>query len=171
MRIVAVSDTHQNTALFRRCVLQAIEDGPVDVFIHCGDGVRDLSCVEENLRSSNPDVRIYAVRGNCDIGDFRFPVSELADLNGVRAFITHGNLYQVKHGLGKLAKAARAFKAGLAFFGHTHQAVVAEKHGVVLINPGSLASWNMTDTAYLEVTVDKDQRIYEKFIKQRLPKD
>lgn len=168
MRIVAVSDTHQNTALLMRCVRQAIEDGPVDVFIHCGDGVRDLFSVEEDLRSANPGVRIYAVRGNCDFGDTRFPMSELSDLNGVRAFITHGNLYNVKHGLGKLAKAARTLKAGLAFFGHTHQAVIAEKHGVVLINPGSLASRNMTDPAYLEVTIDHNQRIYEHFIKLRL---
>ncbi len=171
MRIVAVSDTHQNTSFLRRSVRQAIGDGRIDVFIHCGDGVRDLLAVEEDLLFFNPNIRIYAVRGNCDFSDPQFPDSELAELNGVRAFITHGNLYQVKHGLGKLSKAARDLKAGLAFFGHTHQAVVAEKHGVILINPGSLASWSLTDTAYLEVTIDPDQRIYEQFIKLRQLED
>lgn len=167
MRIIAVSDTHQNTTLLKRSVRQAIEDGRIDVFIHCGDGVRDLLDVDEDLRFFNPHIRIYAVRGNCDFYDPGFPDSELADLNGVRAFITHGHLYQVKHGLGKLAKAARDLNAGLAFFGHTHQAVVTEKHRVVLINPGSLASWFQGDTAYLEVQIDQNQNIQEQFIKQR----
>ena len=71
MRIVAVSDTHQNTELLRRSVRQAIEDGPIDVFIHCGDGVRDLECVEQELLAANPRIRIYAVRGNCDLGAYR----------------------------------------------------------------------------------------------------
>lgn len=167
MRIIAVTDSHQNTALLQRSVQQAIEDGPIDVFIHCGDGVRDLDCVEQELLAANPRIRIYAVRGNCDLGAFEYPETELADLQGVRAFITHGHLYQVKHGLGHLAKAAREQNAKLAFFGHTHQALVAEKHGVMLINPGSLTSWFQGDTAYLEVTIGSNEIIRENFVKQR----
>lgn len=165
MRIVAVSDTHRNTAQLRRSVRQAVEDGQIDVFIHCGDGVQDLDVVEDILRTANPSIRIYAVRGNCDLGAFQVPVSDLADLHGVRALITHGHIYDVKHGLGKLAKAARSLHAALAFFGHTHQPLIAQKHGVTLINPGSLAAWSLTDTAYLEVLIDGDHPIRENFIK------
>ena len=68
MRIVVVSDTHQNTALLEQAVRQAIADGPIDGLIHCGDGVRDLDCVEAALLASNPRIRIYAVKGNCDLG-------------------------------------------------------------------------------------------------------
>ena len=171
MRIVAVSDTHHNTALLRQSVRQAIADGPIDAFIHCGDGVRDLFYVETDLLSANPQIRICAVRGNCDLSSAKFPVSELIVLGGVRIFVTHGHVQQVKHGLGKLAKAARELKAGLAFFGHTHRAAVTQKHGVVLINPGSLASWSVTNTAYLEVTIDENKDIREKYVKQRLIKD
>ena len=171
MRIVAVADTHHNTALLRQSVRQAIADGPIDAFIHCGDGVEDLFAAEAELVSANPQIRICAVRGNCDLNNSKFPVSELLALGGVRIFVTHGHVQQVKHGLGKFAKAARELKAGLAFFGHTHRAAVVRKHGVVLINPGSLASWSVTNTAYLEVRIDENQNIHEKFIDQRLIKD
>jgi uncharacterized protein len=167
MRIIVVSDTHQNTALLGQSVRQAIADGPIDVFLHCGDGVRDLECVESDLLQKNPRIRIFAVRGNCDLGAFPYPVSELIDLNGVRAFVTHGHLYQVKHGLGQLARAARELNAALAFFGHTHQAAIAQKHGVTLINPGSLASQASEGIAYLEVTIDLEQNVRENFIRLR----
>ena len=167
MRIIAVTDTHQNTLLLQRSVRQAIEDGPIGAFLHCGDGVRDLDCVEQELLQTNPSVQIYAVRGNCDLGAFEYPETELADFYGVRALITHGHLYSVKHGLGKLAKAAKEQNAQLAFFGHTHIAAIEEKHGVTLINPGSLASWHQGGTAYLEVTITADGIVREKFIRQR----
>jgi len=167
MRIVVVSDTHRNTALLHRCVRQAIADGPIDVFLHCGDGVRDLESVENDLLKANPRIRIVAVRGNCDLGAFSWPDSEIIDLNGIRAFVTHGHLYQVKHGQGHLARAARELQATLAFFGHTHQAAVSEKHGVTLINPGSLSSQALSDIAYLEVRIDSNQPIRVNFMSFR----
>ena len=165
MRIIVVSDTHQNTALLRQSVRQAIADGPIDVFLHCGDGARDLEYVESDLLQCNPRIRVYAVRGNCDLGAFPYPSSELIDLSGVRALVTHGHLYQVKHGLGQLANAAKELQATLAFFGHTHQAAVEQKHGVTLINPGSSASQNAAGIAYLEVLIDSQRHIRENFIK------
>lgn len=159
MRIIAVSDTHQNTALLRQSVQQAMEDGKIDVFIHCGDGVRDIHCVEKALLASNPNIRIYAVRGNCDVGAFPYPVTETIDLNGIRTLITHGYIHHVKHGLGMLSKAARSLHAQLAFFGHTHQPLVKEKHGITLINPGSFA-----DTAYAEVIIGENRMFRAKLI-------
>ncbi len=167
MRIVVFADTHQNTALFSQSVRQAMDDGKIDVLVHCGDGVRDLETVEGALFKHNPNARIYAVRGNCDLTAFQYPGAETATLNGVRVLITHGHLYQVKHGLGALSKAARDMGMRLVFFGHTHQPTVKEKHGVLLINPGSLASTSLDGKAYLEVVIDENQTICENFIKQR----
>lgn len=168
MRIVAFTDTHQNTAFLTRSVLQAMEDGRIDAFIHCGDGVRDAAEVEGMLMNHNPNVRIYAVRGNCDLTTTMYPEAELADLGGVRALITHGHEYHVKHGLGQLAKAAKELCAEIAFFGHTHQPLVQEKHGVLLINPGAPYALSLTDTAYLQVVVDEHRKTRSNFIKQRL---
>lgn len=172
MRIVVFSDTHQNTALFRQSVRQAMDDGKIDVLVHCGDGVRDLDAVESALLTHNPDIRVYAVRGNCDLAAFQYPGTETANLSGVRALITHGHLYQVKHGLGQLSKAAKDMGMQLVFFGHTHQPTVKEKHGVMLLNPGSLAALSLDGKAYLEVDIDENQKICEKFIKhRRIPVD
>ena len=167
MRIVVFSDTHQNTALLMQSVRQAMSDGIIDVLIHCGDGVRDLDAVEGALLMHNPRIRIYAVRGNCDLTAFQYPGTETVTLNGVRTMITHGHLYQVKHGLGQLSKSARDMGMRLVFFGHTHQMTVKEKHGVLLLNPGSLAALSLDGKAYLEVVIGKDQSIREIFIKHR----
>ena len=165
MRIVVFSDTHQNTELFVQCTHQAMDNGKIDVLIHCGDGVRDLEAIESELLRRNPHIRLYAVRGNCDLTAFQYPGTETANLNGVRALITHGHLYRVKHGLGPLARAAADMGARIAFFGHTHQPLTKEKHGVRLINPGSLATLLQAGNAYLQVTVDEAGTIQERFIK------
>ena len=165
MRIIVVSDTHQNETLLRQYVKQAMADGSVDVFIHCGDGVRDVQSVEKLLYTAYPTVRIYAVRGNCDLTARQYPVSETVMLRGVRTLITHGHYYQVKKGLSQLVKAAHSLHASLVFFGHTHHPLVVQKHGITLINPGPLSSRSHPDTAYLEVTIDNEQQICEKFIK------
>ena len=140
-------------------------DGKIDVLIHCGDGVRDLETVEEDLLRSNPNIRIYAVRGNCDLAAQHYPAMETTMLNNIRTLITHGHNYQVKHSLGKLSIAARSMGISLVFFGHTHQPTIKVKHGVTLINPGSLASWAMDETAYLQVILDEKDQIHENYVK------
>ncbi len=167
MRIIAVSDTHRNTERLVRCVRQALADGPIDAFLHCGDGVRDLEAAEPLLILQNPHIRIVAVKGNCDLGEFAYPASELVDLNGVRTLVTHGHLYQVKQGLSSLAQAARELHATLAFFGHTHRPDIVRRQGLTLINPGSLSFWQAAGIAYLEVLIDGSQSIRENFIKLR----
>ncbi len=167
MRIVVFSDTHQNKALLAQSVRQAIADGPIDVLIHCGDGVRDLEEVEAALLGANQCIRFIAVRGNCDLAAQHYPATDTADLNGVRTMVTHGHLYAVKYGLDSLSKSARDMGMRLVFFGHTHQPVVKEKHGVLLINPGSLTAVSMNGYAYLQVEIDDNQNIQEMYVKHR----
>lgn len=167
MRIVVFSDTHRNMERFAQSVRQAVADGKIDALIHCGDGVGDLEEVEGELTRHNPRIRIYAVVGNCDLAAGHYPGTETANLNGVETLITHGHLYHVKQGLGQLAKAAADLQMRLVFFGHTHQPVVREKHGVLCVNPGSLAALYHEGYAYLEVLIDENQQIREKFIKLR----
>ena len=166
MRIIVFSDTHQHTSLLQNAVSQAMEDGPVDALIHCGDGVRDLECVEGDLLRFNPHIQIYAVRGNCDLGLAHYPLTETITVKKRKIMITHGHVFHVKHGLGKLARAAREIGADIACFGHTHQPVITEKHGVMLVNPGALASYSFSDTAYLELVIDFHNRICENIIKR-----
>lgn len=92
----------------------------------------------------------YNVRGNCDIGGLA-PDRDIVPLGSVKAFITHGHLYNVKYGrLDSLVYAAQEQGATLALFGHTHTPDYEEMGGVKLINPGA-ASGRAPTWARIEV--------------------
>ena len=60
-------------------------------------------------------------------------------IGGKKALVTHGHYYGVSIDLSGIADEARSRGCEIAFFGHTHKPVVAQKNGVLVINPGSLA--------------------------------
>jgi putative phosphoesterase len=158
MRIVAVSDTHGSRDLLRDAVMQAAHIGRVDVFVHCGDGVRDMEAVDAILHDVNPDVRIYAVSGNCDVSVFTYPKTELFEVNGVRMMVTHGDKQKVKLDRRALLNEARSLGAQVAFFGHTHQPLLEPGAGVMLVNPGQLTHPLRGNFAYAQVLVENDGR-------------
>ncbi len=126
------SDSHGSLALMRECVRRTRPD----VIIHLGDYQRDADA----LRLEFPEIALYSVRGNCDIGGTA-PDRDIVPLGSVKAFITHGHLYNVKYGyLDSLAYAAMEQGAKIAMFGHTHSATYEELGGVKLLNPGTAGS-------------------------------
>lgn len=159
MKIIAFSDSHGNVNLLRDAVEQATRGARIDACVHCGDGVRDLDAVAPILRAHNPDIRLYAVRGNCDLGAFDMPVLEQFELNGVRMFATHGHVYNVKTEYGALLCAAEARGAKVAFFGHTHRPLLEPAHGLYLINPGAICQHMPGNIAYAQVTVEADGKV------------
>ena len=160
MKIIAVSDSHGNRPLLREAVLQAMQGAPIDVFVHCGDGARDLDAVEPILRDVNPNVRIYSVRGNCDIGAFDIPQTELFEVNGARVFATHGHLYGVKTEYESLTCAAHSQGAQIAFFGHTHRPFLEAVRGIYLMNPGAVCAQLAGNVAYAQALVDAQGHIH-----------
>lgn len=134
MKLLIVSDTHGDRRALERAV-NAEPDAAAVLFL--GDGLRDA----EALGDARPALRIYSVRGNCDLASFA-PADALAPFGGVLFFYTHGHLYGVKSGLDALARAAAARGAGAALFGHTHRAALERRGGVLLFNPGALSSQN-----------------------------
>ena len=153
MRIIALSDSHGNRDTLRDAVEQALRIGPVDICVHCGDGVRDVDAIEAVLRERNPQARLYAVRGNCDVGALDLPAIELFDAGGVRMFATHGHLYHAKQGYEELLCAAETRGAKAVFFGHTHRPLLEPARGVYLINPGAVCQRLRGNTAYAQVVV------------------
>ena len=103
-----------------------------DLVIHLGDGAADF----EKIKMQFPQMPIKAARGNCDYTS-SLPEKDFFSVNGVGIFITHGHLYGVKGADDALLNAARCQGARLALFGHTHSAIIREKDGVCLFNPGS----------------------------------
>lgn len=143
MKAAVFSDTHSNTAL----MVEAVARCRPDLIIHLGDHSRDTAILREKF----PEIPLYSVRGNCDIGSTA-PDRDIVPLGSVKAFITHGHLYNVKYGmLDSLVYAAQEQGAKIAMFGHTHEADYEEMGGVKVINPGTAGAGRRLTYALVEV--------------------
>ena len=128
MKVAVFSDSHGNLA---RMAAKVAELRP-DVIIHLGDYDRDARILQERF----PEIPLHAVCGNCDY-DSREPVSRVVSLGPVRAFLTHGHLYNVRWNVDSLVYAAQEQECRLALYGHTHEADSQEIGGVKVVNPGT----------------------------------
>lgn len=128
MKILVLSDSHGE----QRYMEQAVSQEQPHCIIHLGDRQRDA----ERLRELYPYTDFISVPGNCDLGALDEPVV-VAELGGVRFFITHGHLHGVKMGLLRLYYAAREAGAAVAVYGHTHIANHEIMDSVQLLNPGA----------------------------------
>lgn len=129
MRILIVSDTHrQNDNYFR--VLEKVED--IDMVIHCGDAEGSEYVIEEAA-----ECPLEIVMGN---NDFFSDLPRELELNlaGKKVMVTHGHTYNVSNGHELLRDEALARGMDVVMYGHTHRPVIERKHGIVVLNPGSL---------------------------------
>ena len=138
MKILVLSDSHgkyQNTFDI------IYENADADVIIHLGDGVTDVDEAARDVadvRHLNA-ARIYKVRGNCDMFSNE-AVTTFENIGGHRFYVTHGYQQGVKSAAGRDALYVDARNNGLdvALFGHTHKALLEERDGVTLFNPGAV---------------------------------
>ena len=94
-----------------------------------GDG---LNCVL-SARCEN----LFWVAGNCDAyGD----KEQIVEIEGVKILLTHGHLYGVKSGMGKLYYRAKEVGANVVIFGHTHTPLICEEDDILFLNPGTSCS-------------------------------
>ena len=128
MKILVFSDSHRSLGT----MYDAIEKEQPETVFHLGDHLEDA----ESMETVFSDVDFYHVPGNCDYFT-NAPASLTVVLDGVRIFLTHGHLFGVKSGLGRLELEARRLGAQLALFGHTHRALLEEHDGLWLMNPGA----------------------------------
>lgn len=143
MKAAVFSDTHTNTAL----MVEAVRRSRPDLIIHLGDHDRDT----EILRREFPEIPLYNVCGNCDFYPSA-PQTDLVPLGPVKAFITHGHLYNVDYDrLDSLVYAAQEQGAKLAMYGHTHRALYEEIGGVKVLNPGTAGKGRKLTWAWVEV--------------------
>lgn len=99
-----------------------------------GDGIANA---EDAFSLYSHKVTCSAVRGNCDFYS-TLPDSDTIIADGVKIFMTHGHLFQVKFGLKSLEQKAREKGAQIALFGHTHEQFYKYEKGLHLFNPGSI---------------------------------
>ncbi len=142
MKAAVFSDTHSNTAL----MVEAVRRYRPDVIIHLGDHERDT----EILRREFPEIPLYAVCGNCDIGSTGL-LADVVPLGPVKAYITHGHLYNVDWSVDSLVYAAQEQNCQLALYGHTHRADSQEIGGVKVVNPGTAGQGRKLTWAWITV--------------------
>ncbi len=132
MELLIVSDSHgKRERLYR--LLRAHPAAKYLLF--CGDGLADISEIEENF----PSLMVCGVRGNCDwFSDM--PEERLFSVDGVRILMMHGHTHGVKGGTGAALSHAKKMNAHILLYGHTHvpHSEYIPDAGITLFNPGSL---------------------------------
>jgi putative phosphoesterase len=147
MRVLIVSDSHGLTD--ELAAIKKRHEHEVDALIHCGDS--ELPHGADELQD------FLYVRGNCDF-DSAFPKERIEDISGVRFFITHGHLYNVKMTLMNLYYRAQEVGANVVCFGHSHLAGTEMIDGVLFINPGSICLPRMRkEKTYALLQIDNGQ--------------
>lgn len=126
VKLLVMSDTHGDAEVIKR-VRDAHLD--VDAIIHCGDS--ELPFDHPYLEGAK------RVRGNCD-HDSRYPEEELFNVEGLKIFVAHGHLLNVKSTTMNLLYRAKEVEADAAFFGHSHVLGTELVDNILFVNPGSL---------------------------------
>jgi len=128
MRIGIIGDTHGDMDSIRKAVDRA---GPVDLWLHTGDHARDAQYLEQLTQ-----VPVQTVTGNCDASHEGVPDLFLT-LEGRHIMVTHGHHYRVKHGVRELSWWAKQYEADIVIYGHTHNPLIEQEEGLLILNPGS----------------------------------
>ncbi|QCR33168.1 metallophosphoesterase [Lysinibacillus sp. SGAir0095] len=145
MRFLVISDTHGDAEVIKR-VREANQD--VDAIIHCGDS--ELSFDHPFLED------VWKVRGNCD-RDERFPDEQVFEIGGIKVFVAHGHLLNVKSTIMNLLYRSKEIEANIAFFGHSHVLGAELVDNILFVNPGSLLKpLGITEKSYVIVERSKN---------------
>ena len=127
-RLLIISDSHGN----KKGIIRALEAaGDIDAVVHLGDLDRDTACLRGR-------VRVYSVRGNCDMGSVK-KEERLVTFGGRRILMVHGHKQRVKQGLLRLGLYAQEKNADAVLYGHTHIPKEVFSGEVLLYNPGALS--------------------------------
>ena len=128
-KVLVLSDTHLN---FNK-VLKIFEIERPDIVIAAGDGIRDI----DEVSYVYSDVKYFTVKGNCDFFDRSHNEENLFEIDGVKIFLTHGHLYDVKRSLSSIKEIGEKLNVSLVVFGHTHKPYIEKCGNMTLFNPGA----------------------------------
>ena len=130
-RVAVVSDTHLPRRLRSLPARLIRECEAADRILHAGDFVRHSVLAE--LQAYGP---VDAVLGNCDDVDLAsmLPEQRVVEIDGVRIGMIHDSGLSA----GRAARLAARFPdCHVAIFGHSHQPLLEQADGLLLLNPGS----------------------------------
>lgn len=146
MKIVVFADSHgRNAGMF-----YVIEQEKPDAVIHLGDYAEDA----QELARAYPMLPVYQVRGNNDYGADA-PLYAAILPENVPLYLTHGHKERVSMlSPGNVPRRAREEQCVLAFYGHTHRALLQKLEGVWVCNPGSISLPRGGPASYARLTIE-----------------
>lgn len=143
MKVIIVSDSHGKRGILEEIVKR---NPDADAFLHCGD-------IEENTE----EYPMYTfVNGNNDYF-YDLPNERVVQLGKHRVYMTHGHMLSFRKRHEDLVKRAKENNCGIACYGHSHIAVLEQRDGVMIVNPGSL--WRSRDSrgpSYAILEIDNE---------------
>lgn len=125
-----MSDSHGNYNALEKIVIRNLN---ADLFIHLGDGQRELELISDNF----PQKNFRHVKGNCDLASLSPAHLSIRLTESVLLFAAHGHTLNVKYSLEGIINSAQQSNAAIAAFGHTHCGFLSYQNGLHIINPGS----------------------------------
>lgn len=129
MKIIVFSDSHEDI----EPMINVVKAMSPDMIIHLGDHVSDAVELERQFLS----IPFEYVSGNCDLNS-HVQSSKTLNIKNRTIFISHGDEYGVRSGTSGIIKEGKRQGADIILFGHTHQPVIKNKHGIILMNPGRI---------------------------------
>ena len=130
MKVLIVSDTHGRDSKLEEAVMR---ETPFDMLVHCGD-VEGREFYIEALA----ECPCCIIAGNNDFFSDLEREEEI-ELAGHKTLVTHGHYYGVAMDITGVMDEAKARDCQIVLFGHTHKPVIAQKDGILAVNPGSLS--------------------------------
>ena len=151
MKIVIVSDTHNNMANFKKAIDWANKE-KIRLILHCGD-ICNQETIDEASKLFKGEIKF--AKGN---GDHELDLPEKVELefNGKRIAFCH---------FPDIAKKlAQSGKFDLVFYGHTHRPWDEKVGNTHMINPGELAGhfYKPAFAVYNTITGELELKILEK---------
>jgi hypothetical protein len=129
MRILVLADSHKDMETMK----MVVDKVHPDTIVHLGDHVEDI----RELSYHYPETPLVMVKGNCD-EEHDLPVKKTIHIDSIPLFITHGDLYNVGNGIGRILEAAQQDGAQIILHGHTHIPSIAVVRGTTVMNPGRI---------------------------------
>ena len=133
MNILVFSDSHRSLS----GMYTAIDRHQPHQVIHLGDLMDDA----EEVAQHYPKLPFCLVPGNCDGWGTATPVKKQITLSGKSILLSHGHRWGVKSGYDAAISDARAVRADILLFGHTHGPLCRQlEDGLWMMNPGPAQS-------------------------------
>lgn len=147
MKILVLSDSHYDYISCEAAIRKHLD---VSYIIHLGDGEDDLDKISSVIRNKP----VIKLRGNCSFYGAA-PLQLTVNIDGVKMYLTHGALENVKMTRDILINRAVGEGCGIALYGHTHiQKYEYYDYPLHIFNPGSIKGgyYGIIDTENGKIT-------------------